>query len=554
MRTRAQKRESMPELAQQLKRRLRALEVATVNISTSHSPPALKKRKLDDVSTSPLLLTPHVPKSKIPSLSAVKTSRGPNKLKKGDNKQRKLCRTLEYTKPAKLDPVDAPQTILQRLCSQQMACGANAIVGRLKEHQSIRNVLRNNAKHGSSLFIIGPPGTGKSSSVNELLIKEGFESVAPCSIKERNFVETSNKIAVKLNCSTYTDPAALYAVIEQLVKSSTRWIVPGQLDPFTMDNFIKALNCDINGPRDSIAIVLDEVDHLLRLPVRMQPKVKELLRFFVRWAAIAPHLVKFLCIMNGVDMYEHVSRIHVTGSNADSQVPRVVFSSYTHEELKVILLNYVQSTLSTSAKTTEVTTYIETRAMELIARKVAAREGDARLAISLLQQSARYALQRYNSQKKESPIDTQVKIMIRDVFQCATTMLSSPSISQIKRLPRQAKLLLYVITTLAPCRDTSNKKKSFRKCDMNHVSEELERLRKQPQTSWIPRLSRDELQTHLTSLSCYALVRQLSSKHGDQATSISTRTFWTSKVFSCVSMSEVSCALQDDTSLSQLLL
>ncbi|CAI5740506.1 unnamed protein product [Peronospora destructor] len=64
-------------------------------------------------------------------------------------------------------------------------------------------------------------------------------------------------------------------------------------------------------------------------------------------------------------------------------------------------------------------------------------------------------------------------------------------------------------------------------CDMHKVSEELARLRHKPQTAWVPRLSRDELQTHLMSLDCYALVRR-----GNQ----------------------ISGALQDDISLSTLLL
>ncbi|KAG3109938.1 hypothetical protein PI124_g11085 [Phytophthora idaei] len=556
MRTRAQKRQHMPELAQQLQSRLHALEAASS--SAPLSPPASKKRKTDDVSASPLLLTPHHPNPRTPTLSILKTPEKPAETKPGVVKRAALCRTLQYTEPVIPVPAENPQAVLQRICSGQMLRNNLPIVGRVEEHQIVRDVLQGHAKQGASLFIIGPPGTGKSSSINELLLEQGFESVETTTMKRKRAVK-SNKTAVKLNCSTFTDPAVLYAAVAQLVKKATSWKVPEQLNPFEMDKFITTQRGGSKAKKHSIVVVLDEVDQLLRLPVRMQPTVKEVLHFFVRWAAVAPHSVKFLGIMNGVDMYEQVSRVHVTDENAvNSHVPRVVFGSYTHQNLLLIMQSYVQSALPSGADMTEAHKFIEPRAIELIARKVAARDGDARLAISLLKQSARHALQSFSSLEKNSTTQTQAKVTMRDVLQCVTSMLASPIAQQIKQLPRQAKVLLYVITALSPgSNDNNSVKGSFRQCDMNQVSEELARLRSQPQTAWVPRLSREELQTHLMSLDCYALVKQGGSKSGNKASrpaaAMSVRTFWTTKLSSCVSMSEVSRALQDDTSLSQLL-
>ncbi|ETM36944.1 hypothetical protein L914_16449 [Phytophthora nicotianae] len=546
MRTRAQKRQHMPELAQQLQCRLRALEAASS--SAPLSPPASKKRKTDDASASPLLLTPHHPKPRTPAMSAHKTPEKPAETKTSVVKRAALCRTLHYTEAEIPEPVEDPQSVLQRICSGQMLRNTLQIVGRAEEHQIVRDVLKGLAKQGASLFIIGPPGTGKSSSVNELLIEQGFESAKSATMKRKCSVNR-NKTAVKLNCSTFTDPAVLYTAVAEQVKKVTSWKVPEQLDPFEMDKFVATQRRGSKAKKHSIVVVLDEVDQLLRLPVRVRPTVKQVLHFFVQWAAVAPHSVKFLGIMNGVDMYEQVSRVHLTGdSSTDSHVPRVVFGSYAHQKLLLIMQSYVQRALPPSADDTEMHKFIEPRAIELIARKVAARDGDARLAISLLQQSARHALQRCSNLEK--PI--QVKVTMRDVFQSTTSLLSSPIVQQIKQLPRQAKLLLYVITALA-----SGSVKGLQQCDMNQVSEELARLRSQPLTAWMPRLSREELQTHLMSLDCYALVKQGGNKNGKQASrsaaAMSVRTFWTTKLSSCVSMSQVSRALQDDTSLSQLL-
>ena len=99
-----------------------------------------------------------------------------------------------------------------------------------------------------------------------------------------------------------------------------------------------------------LVVVLDEVDQLLRLSVRMQPTVKEVLRFFVRYTAAVPQNVKFVGILNGVDMYQQVSRVHVTYESAmESPVPCVVFGSYSHQNLLLIMQSYVQSALCTGA-------------------------------------------------------------------------------------------------------------------------------------------------------------------------------------------------------------
>ncbi|OWZ11548.1 hypothetical protein PHMEG_00015417 [Phytophthora megakarya] len=557
MRTRAQKREHMPELAQQLQRRLRALEAGSSSVASPAplSPPAPKKHKTDG-SSSPLMLTPHLPKPRTPTVSVLKTPEKAAETKSSVVKRVPLRRTLQYSTPATPEPVADLNDVLQRIISGQMSANS-PIVGRMEEHQIIRDVLKGDTN--SSLFIIGPPGTGKSSSVNELLVEQRYDPLEAVTTLKRKRDSKSSKTAVKLNCSTFTDPAVLYAAVMRLIKKTTGWKVPDVLDPFEMDEFVALQRRTSRAKKHSIVMVLDEVDQLLRLPVRMQPTVKEVLHFFVRWAAVAPHDVKFLGIMNGVDMYEQISRVHVTGDNAvDSHVPRVVFGSYTHQNLLMIMQSYVRSAFPSNVDDGEICTLIEPRALEFIARKVAARDGDARLAISLLQQSARQAHQRFNSSEKNA---TQVKITMRDMFQCVTSMLASPIVQQIKQLPRQAKVLLYVITALAPASNENNgnsSPKRLQQCDMNQVSEELARLRGLPQTAWVRRLSREEMQTHLMSLDCYALVSQGGSKRGDKtsrpAAAMSARTFWTMKLSSSVTMAEVSRALQDETPLAQLLL
>ncbi|CAI5740503.1 unnamed protein product [Peronospora destructor] len=380
MQTRAQKRKQMPELVKQLQHRLDALEdktakMAALDICIADAPvnlPTPKKHKTTALCSSPLLLTPQYPKPRTSTLSVCNTSEKSSKPESDVVKRVTLRRTLQYTSFANPEPVEDFQSVLQRICSGHKLHADSPFVGRLEERQIVCEVLKG----------------GKSCSVSESLLEQGFEVVGDdVTTLKHNQVKKSIKVAVKLNCSTFTDPVALH--------------------------------CDSRRTKQTIVVVLDEVDQLLRLSVRMQPTMKDVLRFFVRWAAAVPHDVKFLGIMNGVDMYQQVSRVHVTRDSAlDSHVPRVVFGSSSHQDLLLIMQSYVQSALSSKMEIKEVSNLIEPRALELIARKVAARDGDARLAISLLQQSARHALQRFSSSETISAAPTQVKVTMRDVFQC----------------------------------------------------------------------------------------------------------------------------------------
>jgi Cdc6-like AAA superfamily ATPase len=281
MRTRAQRRQQMPELAQKLQRRLRELETAaTCSPSAPLSPPAPKKRKTEGGSASPLLLTPHHPKPRTPARSILKTPE-----KATETKFVPLRRTLQYTSPVIPEPAEDPQCVLQRLCSGQMLRAQPPIVGRTEEHQVVREVLTQGVR-GGSLFIIGPPGTGKSSSVSALLLEQGYQVLEAVTLKRKRV--KSDKVAVKLNCSTFTDPAVLFAAVAQHLRQATSWKVPERLDPFAMDQFVATQRGGSKAKRPPLVVVLDEVDQLLRLPARVQPTVKEVLHFFVRWAAVAP--------------------------------------------------------------------------------------------------------------------------------------------------------------------------------------------------------------------------------------------------------------------------
>lgn len=403
-----------------------------------------------------------------------------------------------------------PESILHRLCGSRAANSKLApIVGRAAEQAKIASVL--DASVGSrSLFIIGPPGTGKSSSVNQLL--SGYERRFPANA------------VIRLNCSMFTNPVALYAEVDAQLRRFSPWKLP-YLDPCLLDEFLS------DASRASVAcdtvLVLDEVDQLLRLPPTAQKRVQDVLRFLARWSALPTAKFTFLGIMNGLDMHAQLTAF----LPQDLHVPHVLFPAYTYSELLAILTAHVENA---AGETGSPEGLIELRALELIARKVASRDGDVRRATTLLQQSARLCLRRSAESGAESDALIHT-ITLRDVLACTTALLSAGPARDVQQLPRLPKILLYAITKVAP----SDGKPST----MDVVSRELERLRAAPGFAWVPYFKREELHAHLATLECYALVKRPAR---------AAKNFWAAKLTSAVTLDVVSKAMQDDALLRTL--
>ncbi|TYZ63630.1 hypothetical protein PybrP1_008993 [[Pythium] brassicae (nom. inval.)] len=387
---------------------------------------------------------------------------------------------------------------------------AESILNRLTDEQAaIASVLdaSEDAAQSRTLFIIGPPGTGKSSSVNQLLGE--YERRLPANA------------VVRLNCSTFTNPVALYAEVDEQLRRYSPWQLP-YLDPCLLDEFLTEAACKrVN------VLVLDEVDQLLRLPPAAQKRVQDVLRFLVRWSTLPSAKFTFLGIMNGLDMHAQLKGF----LPQDVFVPHVLFPAYTFSELLAILTAQVDSAAGKAGSSSGI---VELRALELIARKVASRDGDVRRATTLLQQSARLCLRRSAECGAES--DAFHMITLRDVLACTTALLSTGPVRDVQQLPRLPRILLYAITMVSP----SDGKPS----DLESVSQHLERLRAASGFAWVPHFKRDELQAHLATLECYALVKR-------PARAVS-RNVWKAKLTSAVTLDVVRRAVQDDPLLRTL--
>lgn len=286
--------------------------------------------------------------------------------------------------------------------------------------------------------------------------------------------------------------------------------------------------------------MLDEVDQLLRMAPALQSRVKDVLQFLIRWSQMPKSALSFIAILNGVDMYKKITRDVLAPGQCVSEL---IFPSYSYEDLVLILGSHVQDVVlscrQASTDSADNSDFVEPRAVELIARKIAARDGDARRAFSLLQQCARYCLRR--NQLMDDSQSVASLLTVRDVLQCSNAILCSTAVKDVQQLPRVPKILLFVITTLAPGDMT-------KQCDLNAVSEELVRLHAIPGFAWVPVFSRDDLQKHLATLDCYGLVKRAKNT----SAMLKTSSFWRLKVSSTVTWDVLAKAMQDDPLLQSL--
>ncbi|GLD92843.1 hypothetical protein PINS_up001422 [Pythium insidiosum] len=364
--------------------------------------------------------------------------------------------------------------------SSSLSSSSSSVVGRVDERRAIESVLCGSP---AAAFVLGPPGTGKSSCVADV-------------------ASLASLACVRLNCSAFRAPTALFTAIDEQLRAVTSWRLP-TFDADALAAFISDLSkrTESHAP-STCAIVLDEVDYLLRLPTSVQPQVQDLLRFLVRWAHQPFASIRFIGILNGMDMQ---ARINAFLADDPHPTTVILFPSYSHEELVEILRAHVSSLQQQQQQQekmkespAQLSLSVEDRALELLARRIAARDGDARRALSLLQQIA--------STLQPDATTGVRQITLRDVLQCSAAALPSQShlVKQIQHLPRQPKLLLYVITSLAPC-DAGH-------TDLDAIRAELSSLQSRPALAWIPQFRQEELRQHISTLDCYALVKSMGGK------------------------------------------
>jgi len=209
---------------------------------------------------------------------------------------------------------------------------------------------------GSTIYISGTPGTGKTATVREVVaaLNQAVEKQ-----------ELDDFIFVEINGMQVTDPHQSYSLLWQALKDQ-------RVSP---SHALELLEREFNTPsprRTPCVVLMDELDQLVT-------RNQGVMYNFFNWPQSRHSRLIVLAVANTMDLPER------TLSNKISSrlgLTRIVFPGYTFQQLVQIIQSRLQTVKSV---------IVEKDAIEFASRKVAMVSGDARRALDICRRAVEIA-------------------------------------------------------------------------------------------------------------------------------------------------------------------
>lgn len=288
----------------------------------------------------------------------------------------------------------------RELSAVHSGCASYVLSGRARETAFLESRLENSIKCGTpvSLYISGPPGTGKTATVTAVL-------------KE---LSTRHKelLFIYVNCvSVNTETALLKAIISKF-KGAPEQVAVSELAATLEKLFISSAF--------PIVVVLDELDFI---------KSHSFLYAAFQWPVVHSS-VSLLGIANSLDLTERIlPKLKLTRS------PEILpFLPYSRTDLQEILLRKLSAE-----------NCLDRRALELCSRKVARMTGDVRTAIGIAQQTLS-GMQKATPEALKNGCVPEQSACSR-VLSALSNTYCSPLVRT--RIPLQQKVILATMLRLA---------------------------------------------------------------------------------------------------------
>jgi len=306
----------------------------------------------------------------------------------------------------------------------------------------LQNVIRtwgaqsdsDNQASAATLYICGGPGTGKTSTVKHLCqemsqwsIEHREELLKDKSIKKWNIIPSFCFVNVAhIQNSTISDSAgASNGILKRIARSLD---ISGNADEQGVEKRLDAKN---NFNKRVLILVLDEVDMLLSAGSGAASG-KTLLKKLMQWSANPHYLFAMIGISNSIDD-KRARSLSELGTISKT----VVFSAYRERDLMAILKERVGSKI------------VDAGALQLVARKVAAASGDARLALELTSNAVSKASDSLSDEQLSSETIEEPVVKILHMMRAVREGTGMKHAELIAGLPLAAKIILCVAMALS---------------------------------------------------------------------------------------------------------
>ena len=226
------------------------------------------------------------------------------------------------------------------------------LIGREKERQCLQHFITNGiqTQQGGCTYVSGPPGTGKSALVQELL--EDFQA--------RDDVNIS-----VINCVTVRSSSMVLGKLSQDLG------LTGSAHNIGKSNLAKAFTS--KSKKGMHLVLMDEIDSLLDGDC-------DLLYSLFEWALHRSSCLILIGIANALDLTDRFLPLLKARNLRADLLP---FMPYTAPEMSNIITQKLQSLLPANSTAPGFVPFLHPAAIQLIGKKIASQTGDLRKAFTL---------------------------------------------------------------------------------------------------------------------------------------------------------------------------